>query len=91
MGPRLPWAGKKVQLQDVEEELSHLWRMSADNVRTSQNINVRTSVLNLVICAPDLASAQRASKFMRDLLSTHIARFTLLVLDSSTTTPSSVA
>jgi hypothetical protein len=91
MGPRLPWAGKKVQLQNVEEELSHLWRMSADNVRTSQNINVRTSVLNLVICAPDLASAQRASKFMRDLLSTHIARFTLLVLDSSNDTPSSVA
>jgi Glucose-6-phosphate dehydrogenase subunit len=90
-GPRLPWAGKKVHLQDVEEELSHLWRMSADNVRTSQNINVRTSVLNLVICAPDIATAQRASKFMRDLLSTHIARFTLLILDTSDDTPSSVS
>ncbi len=91
MGPRLPWAGKKVQLQNVEEELSHLWRMSADNLRTSQNINVRTSVLNLVICAPDIETAQRASKLMRDLLSTHIARFTLLVLDSNNDAPSSVS
>jgi len=91
MGPRLPWAGKKVHLQNVEEELSHLWRMSADNLRTSQNINVRTSVLNLVICAPDIGSAQRASKLMRDLLSTHIARFTLLILDSKNDTPSSVS
>jgi hypothetical protein len=91
IGPRLPWAGKKVQLQNVEEELSHLWRMSADNLRTSQNINVRTSVLNLVICAPDIETAQRASKLMRDLLSTHIARFTLLVLNSNQDAPSSVS
>jgi hypothetical protein len=91
MGPRLPWAGKKVLLQNVEEELSHLWRMSADNLRTSQNINVRTSVLNLVICAPDLESAQRASKLMRDLLSTHIARFTLLVLDNRSDIPTGVS
>ncbi|MBV9615168.1 MAG: glucose-6-phosphate dehydrogenase assembly protein OpcA [Ktedonobacteraceae bacterium] len=91
MGPRLPWAGKKVHPQNVEEELSFLWRMSSDNVRTSQNINVRTSVLNLVICAPDIDSAQRASKLMRNLLSTHIARFTLLVLDSRSDVPSGVS
>lgn len=90
-GPRLPWAGKKVLLQNVEDELSHLWRMSADNLRTSQNINVRTSVLNLIICAPDIESAQRASKLMRDLLSTHIARFTLLILDSRSDLPSGVS
>lgn len=81
IGPRLPWAGKKVDTIDVEAELAHLWRMSADNMRTSQNINVRTSVLNLVICAPDVASAHQASMLMRELSSTHIARVILLILD----------
>jgi glucose-6-phosphate dehydrogenase assembly protein OpcA len=80
-GPRLPWAGKRVDTTNVETELAHLWRMSADNMRTSQNVNVRTSVLNLVICAPDLASAHRASMLIRDLSSTHIARVILLILD----------
>jgi glucose-6-phosphate dehydrogenase assembly protein OpcA len=80
-GPRLPWAGKRVHTTNVEAELAHLWRMSADNMRTSQNINVRTSVLNLVICAPDVASAHRASLLMRELSSTHIARVILLILD----------
>jgi len=82
-GLRLPWAGKKVNLDQVEKELSFLWKMAADNVRTSQNINVRTSVLNLLICAPDSESAQRVSMLMRDLSSTHIARITILILDSS--------
>ncbi len=82
-GPRLPWAGKQVRTERVEDELSHLWRMSSDNVRTSQNINVRTSVLNLVVCTPDVESAQRASALIRDLSSTHIARVTILILDSS--------
>jgi len=90
-GPRLPWAGKKVRAEYVEEELSHLWRIAADNVRTSQNINVRTSVLNLVICASDIESAQQASKLMRDLLSTLIARFTLLILDGRSDSPSDVS
>lgn len=81
-GPQLPWAGKKVQTTSVEAELSHLWRMSADNMRTSQNVNVRTSILNLVICAPDVISAHRASMLIRDLSSTHIARVILLVLDT---------
>lgn len=80
-GPRLPWAGKMVHTTNVEAELAHLWRMSADNMRTSQNINVRTSVLNLVICAPDMASAHCASMLMRELSSTHIARLILLILD----------
>jgi len=82
-GPRLPWAGKQVRTEQVESELSHLWRMSADNVRTSQNINVRTSVLNLVVCVPNVESAQRASALIRDLSSTHIARVTILILDSN--------
>ncbi len=82
IGPRLPWAGKKVETVNIETELAHLWRMSADNVRTSQNINVRTSVLNLVICAPDIVSAHRASMLIRDLSSTHIARVILLILDT---------
>lgn len=80
-GPSLPWAGKQVRLEQVEEELAHLWRMSADNVRTSQNIHVRTSVLNLVICAPDVESARSAHALLRDLSSTHLARVILLILN----------
>lgn len=82
MGLRLPWAGKLVKIEQVEDELSHLWRMSSDNVRTSQNVNVRTSVLNLIVCVPDVEAAQRASAQIRDLSSTHIARVTILILDS---------
>jgi glucose-6-phosphate dehydrogenase assembly protein OpcA len=80
-GPRIPWAGKKILMENVEEELAFLWKMSADNMRTSQNTNVRTSVLNLVVCAPDVESAKRASASLRSLSSTHIARVTILILD----------
>ena len=80
-GVRLPWAGKSVRLESLEEELALLWKISADNMRTGQNTNVRTSVLNLVICAPDIAAARRASGLLRDLSSTHIARVTVLILD----------
>lgn len=89
-GPRLPWAGRIVRIEDVEEQLSLFWRMTADNVRTSQNINVRTSVLNLVICAPDVQTAQRASATIRDLSSTHVARVVLLVLDNTEGIPGAV-
>ncbi len=87
---RLPWAGKIVRMEEVEERLSYFWRMSADNVRTGQNMNVRTSVLNFVICARDIATAQRASALLRDLASTHIARVILLILDTSTESPTDV-
>ncbi len=85
-GPRLPWAGKRVRMDQVEDELSSLWRMSADNVRISRNMNVRTSVLNFVICAPTTEIAQQASTIIRNLSSTHVARVILLILD---TTPQS--
>jgi len=42
--PRIPWAGKSVNLENVEEELSLLWKISADNMRTGQNTQVRTSI-----------------------------------------------
>lgn len=90
-GLHLPWAGKLVQPADVEDTLSYLWHMSADNVRTSQNIRVRTSVLNFVICAPNLESAQKASALLRDLSSTHIGRVTLLILDTDPGAPSRVS
>jgi hypothetical protein len=70
-GVHLPWAGKLVRIEEIEDTLAYLWRMSADNVRISQNMNVRTCVLNLVICAPDIMSARRASTLLRDLSSTH--------------------
>ena len=89
--PRLPWAGKSVNLENVEEELSFLWKISADNMRTGQNTQVRTSVLNLVICAPDLETAQNASRLLRDLSSTHLSRVTILILDRSDTTPASIS
>jgi glucose-6-phosphate dehydrogenase assembly protein OpcA len=91
LGPRLPWAGKSVLLENVEEELSLLWKISADNMRTGQNTNVRTSILNLVICAPDLESAQSASRLLRDLSSTHLARVTIIILDRGNATPASIA
>jgi len=89
-GPRLPWAGKTVEIENVEEELTFLWRMSADNMRTGQNTNVRTSILNLIICAPDVESAQRASALLRHLSSTHLSRVTILVLDSRSDAPGGI-
>lgn len=88
---RLPWAGKRIRLEHVDDELSHLWRMSADNVRTAQNVNVRTSVLNFIICAPDLESAKQAHTIVRDLSSTHIARVILMILDTSEAAPPGVS
>jgi glucose-6-phosphate dehydrogenase assembly protein OpcA len=82
-GIRLPWAGKMVRIDEVEQRLATLWSMSHDNLRTGANVNVRTSVLNLVICTPDIESASRANKVLRDLASTHLARVTILVLDRS--------
>src|SRR6266568_7952341 len=87
---RLPWAGKPIRMEQTEQELALLWKISADNMRMGQNTNVRTSVLNLIISAPDIESAQRASKILRDLSSMHLARVTILILDSSDDTPTSV-
>jgi glucose-6-phosphate dehydrogenase assembly protein OpcA len=70
-----------VRIEEVEERLSTLWSMSHDNLRTGANINVRTSVLNLIICTPDIESASRASRVLRDLASTHLARVTIMVLN----------
>src|SRR5690242_7583475 len=84
---RLPWAGKQVRIEEVDTTLSALWKMSADNMRTAANLNVRTSVLNLVICAPDIESAYYASKLLRNLASTHIARATVVVLDQRADAP----
>ena len=84
-------AGKLVRPDQVEEELLSLWHLAADNMRTSQNMNVRTSVLNFVICALGIDSARHASTLLRDLASTHIARVTLLVLDMRSELPSGVS
>lgn len=89
--PHLPWAGKKVSQECVEEELSTLWHLAADNMRISQNMNVRASVLNFVICAQDEKSAYKASMLLRDLSSTHIARVTLLILDPRNDSPDGVS
>ena len=87
---RIPWAGKKVRQEEVEDELTSFWRRAADNMRISQNMNVRTSVLNFVICAPDIESAYKASMLLRDLSSTLIARVSLLILDTRSDMPSNV-
>lgn len=89
-GKRLPWAGKLVRPEHIEDELTFLWHLAADNMRISQNMNVRTSVLNLVICALDIASAHKASMLLRDLPNTHIARVMLVVLDTIENLPSEV-
>jgi glucose-6-phosphate dehydrogenase assembly protein OpcA len=89
-GIHLPWAGKAVRMNEIEAVLASLWKMSVDNLRTGSNVLVRTSILNLVICTPDLETAQRASKILRELSSTHIARVTLLILDSGEQAPSTI-
>jgi glucose-6-phosphate dehydrogenase assembly protein OpcA len=86
----LPWAGKSVHPHQAEQELMSLWHLAADNMRISQNMNVRTSVLNFVICALGIEPARRASALLRDLLSTHIARVTLVILDTHSELPSEV-
>src|SRR5947207_13177482 len=86
----LPWAGKTVQPDKVEQELMSLWHLAADNMRISQNMNVRTSVLNLVICALDIVSAYKTSVLLRDLPNTHIARVTLVILDTRSNLPAEV-
>lgn len=81
---RIPWAGRPISLDELEEQLAFLWKMSADNMRTGSNLYVRTSVLNLLICAPDIETAQKASALLRYLSTTHLARVTILILDRST-------
>lgn len=89
--PRLPWAGKPISIEHTEEELALLWRLSADNMRVSQNTNVRTSILNLIISTPDIASARRAHKVLGDLSSTQLARVTMLILDGSEAAPATIS
>jgi glucose-6-phosphate dehydrogenase assembly protein OpcA len=90
LGPRIPWAGKMVRIENVEEELALLWKISADNMRIAQNTNVRTSVLNLVVSAPDIESAKRATTLLRDLSSTHLARVTVVILDRDVDAPTAI-
>jgi glucose-6-phosphate dehydrogenase assembly protein OpcA len=90
-GVHLPWAGKMVRIEEIEDVLASLWKMSVDNLRTGANIRVRTSVLNLIICAPDTETAQQASKILRELSSTHLARVIILILDSSENTPTAIS
>ncbi len=88
---QLPWAGKMVRPAEADEELTYLWHLAADNMRISQNMNVRTSVLNLVICVSDNKSARQASALLRDLSNTHIARVILVILDERGDLPDEVA
>jgi glucose-6-phosphate dehydrogenase assembly protein OpcA len=81
---RIPWAGRPIAVDDLEEQLAFLWKMSADNMRTGSNLYVRTSVLNLLICAPDIETAQKASALLRYLSTTNLGRVTILILDRST-------
>src|SRR5947209_1166351 len=41
--------------------------------------------------APDLESAQNASRLLRDLSSTHLARVTIIILDRTDTTSASIS
>jgi hypothetical protein len=89
-GIHLPWAGKTVHMEEIEAVLASLWKMSADNLRAGANVSVRTSILNLVICTPDIETARRASRILRELSSTHLARVTILILDSREHIPSAI-
>ncbi len=81
----LPWAGKRARIEEMDAFLSSLWNMSADNMRTIAN--VRTSVLNLVICTPDTESAHYANELLRDLSSPHLARATIAILNNDAQAP----
>jgi len=83
----LPWAGKQVRIENVDAFLSSLWTMSVDNMRTSANVNVRTSVLNLVICVPDVESARYVTTVLRDLSSRNLARATIVIMDDNAQAP----
>src|SRR6516162_1399037 len=89
-GLHLPWAGKIVRMDEIETVLASLWKISVDNLRTGANVRVRTSVLNLVICTPDIETAQQASRILRELSSTHLARVTILILDRSENAPPAI-
>jgi glucose-6-phosphate dehydrogenase assembly protein OpcA len=89
-GVHLPWAGKLVRIEEIEDVIATLWKISADNLRTGANIRVRTSVLNLIICAPDIETAQQTSKILRELSSTHLARVIILILERSENTPAAI-
>nr|BBH94997.1 hypothetical protein KTA_31960 [Thermogemmatispora argillosa] len=90
-GTRSLWAGKAIPWEHLEEEVALLWKMAADNMRIGQNMSVRTSVLNLVICTPSAARARYVSNLLRDLLSTHIARVVILILEDDRAAPASIA
>lgn len=90
-GVHLPWAGKMVRVDEIEDVLGTLWKISADNLRAGANIGVRTSVLNLIICAPDIETAQQTSKILRELSSTHLSRVVILILESSEDTPTGIS
>jgi glucose-6-phosphate dehydrogenase assembly protein OpcA len=89
-GVHLPWAGKTVRMEEIEDVLASLWKISVDNLRAGANVNVRTSILNLVICTPDIETAQQASRILRQLSSTHLARVTILILERDENAPSSI-
>src|SRR6266566_4506256 len=89
-GVHLPWAGKTVRMEEIEDVLASLWKISVDNLRTGANVRVRTSILNLVICTPDIETAQQASRILRQLSSTHLARVTILILDRDENAPSAM-
>lgn len=89
-GLHLPWAGKTVRMEEIEDVLASLWKISVDNLRAGANVRVRTSILNLVICTPDIETAQQASRILRELSSTHLARVTILILDRSENAPTAI-
>src|SRR5260370_16757329 len=78
-GIHLPWAGKIVRMEEVEDVLSSLWRMSADNLRIGANLSVRTSFLNLIIYPPDFETAHRSSIILRNLSTTHLSRVVIII------------
>ena len=49
-GVRLPWAGKIVRIEEVEEQLSVLWKMSADNMRIDDLVDVSAGDVPIPDC-----------------------------------------
>jgi glucose-6-phosphate dehydrogenase assembly protein OpcA len=74
------WEGKGVSLGKIDAELQRLWR-AADSQWNGDGPrpDIRTSVLNLIVYAPDQACCDRTTAALEQLSGTHPSRAIIIV------------
>jgi glucose-6-phosphate dehydrogenase assembly protein OpcA len=74
------WEGKGVSLGKIDAELQRLWR-AADSEWNGDGPrpDIRTSVLNLIVYAPDQACCDRTTAALEHLSGTHPSRAIIIV------------